>query len=135
MSVDAVAFAFSTLNSNVTRSNLSPDWHAPSSLRETFQLLGFLPSGRTFDEFIESLPLEQMSPRQIYYAVHGRAPDSLGSALAHPGFRPSDVFRAAISSEEFLRNLVRNFLTAYPEKKDTSLYTYPNAPVLILSRI
>ena len=90
---------------------------SPTNLRETFEQFAFFRREEGIDQFANSLPFQDMSPRQVYYAAHGRAPDSLRTAIFSPDVTATDAFLAALKSDEFRRNFVPRFLSAFPEKR------------------
>ncbi len=65
---------------------------------------------------LEDHGVADMTPRQIYHAVHGRPPDTLDVALPPKSFDATTTFIAALSSLEFQTNLASNLLRAFPEK-------------------
>jgi Sulfotransferase family len=90
---------------------------APSTIRETFELFAFFRPEFGVEGLIANLPLEGMTPRQVYYAAHGRPPDSIATAVLQPGITAADVYAAALKSEEFRENFVARFLEAFREKR------------------
>jgi hypothetical protein len=89
----------------------------PSTIRETFELFAFFRPELGIEGLVANLPLEGMTPRQVYYAAHGRPPDSIGTAILQLGITAADVYAAALRSEEFRENFVARFLEAFQEKK------------------
>ena len=90
---------------------------SPTNLRDTFEQFAFFRREEGIDKFIHALPLQNMPLRQVYYAVHGRAPDSFATAVYPPEMTATDAFLAALKSDEFRRNFVPRFLSAFPEKR------------------
>jgi hypothetical protein len=101
----------------MTASRIQPQDSAPSSVRETFELLAFFRPELGIEGLVANLPLDSMTPRQLYYAAHGRSPDSITTAIFDSGITATDVYTAALKSEEFRENFVARFLGAFPEKK------------------
>jgi hypothetical protein len=90
---------------------------APSTIRETFELFAFFRPELQIEGLIANLSLDDMTPRQVYYAAHGRPPDSIGTAVLKLGITAADVYAAALKSDEFRQNFVARFLDAFEEKK------------------
>jgi hypothetical protein len=90
---------------------------APSSLRETFELFAAYRPETGLAGLFEGIDLARVTPRQIYYAVHGRPPERLGYTVRPAGFLAKPRFVAALASKEFRDNIVKNLLDAFPERK------------------
>lgn len=91
--------------------------HAPSDLRSMFELFRYYRPDVGFERLLENYGVPDMTPRQIYHAVHGRPPDSLDVAVPHKHFNAVKTFMAAVSSREFQGNLASSLLRAFPEKR------------------
>jgi hypothetical protein len=90
---------------------------APAELRETFELFARYRPESGIAGLFDGIDLLAVTPRQIYYAVHGRAPERVDHAIARPAFSPLQGFVAALASKEFRDSVVRNLLHAFPERK------------------
>ena len=89
----------------------------PANLRDTFNLFQFFRKETGIAGLTRNLDLSTASPRQIYYAVHNRAPNSLLAAMSDKDHSPGRIFIAALESEEFRTNIVGRLMTAFPEKR------------------
>lgn len=90
---------------------------APTDLRSMFEMFRFYRPDVGFLRLLENHTVDDLTPRQIYHAAHGRPPDSLSVAVRHKEFDATAMFAAAISSHEFQSNLASNLLLAFPEKR------------------
>jgi hypothetical protein len=86
-------------------------------MRDFFEEFRFYRDSIGLDGFLGRFDLEKMSPRQIYYIVHGRMPDSLVAATGDLRDEISDIFVAALCSDEFRTSFISRFLASFPEKK------------------
>ena len=103
----------------------------PSTIRETFELFAFFRPELGIEGLVANLSLEGMTPRQEYYAAHGRPPDSIATAILQSGITAADVYTAALRSEEFRENFVARFLEAFQEKKRLLFIHVPKCARLI----
>ena len=90
---------------------------APTDLRSTFDLFRYYRPDVGIRRLLDDYGVADMTPRQIYHAVHGRPPDTLEVALPAKNFDATTTFIAALSSVEFQANLASNLLRAFPEKR------------------
>jgi hypothetical protein len=90
---------------------------APSNLRELFQLFSFYQDAEGLGGLIEQLNFDGVLPRQIYYALHDRAPERITDALAATEFEPRKMLEAGINAPEFQNEVLQKLLRAFPEKK------------------
>lgn len=90
---------------------------APISPRDTFELFRFYRPDVGLRRLLEDAGITDMSPRQIYHAVHDRAPDTMEAALPSAGYDAVSRFIAALSSREFQVLLAGRLLDAFPEKR------------------
>ena len=89
----------------------------PSDLRATFELFRFYRPEVGLRRLLDDAGASNMSPRQIYHAVHNRPPDVLEAALRCEDYDPAQRFIAALSSREFQELLASRLLHAFPEKR------------------
>ncbi len=88
----------------------------PTDLRSMFELFKFYHPEVGLEQLLRNSGVTGMSPRQVYQAVHDRAPDSLSECLMD-GYDPIKHFIAAVSSGEFQSELAARLLRAFPEKR------------------
>jgi hypothetical protein len=100
---------------------------APKSLRETFELFALYRRETGLEGLFEGVDLASVTPRQIYYAVYGQAPERIEYVIPQPGVSPLQRFVAALSSSEFRSNIVRHLLDAFPERKRLLFLHIPRA--------
>jgi len=79
------------------------------------------------DGLFDGVDLTTVTPRQIYYAVHGRPPERIEYAIPPPDFEPRRRFVAALDSREFRSSVIKNLLKAFPERKRLLLLHIPRA--------
>ena len=91
--------------------------NSPTDLRSTFELFRFYRPEIGLQQLLRNSDVSQMSPRQIYQAVHDRAPETLEEALAPPDYDPIAHFVSAVSSKEFQTEIAGRLLRAFPEKR------------------
>lgn len=89
----------------------------PMDQRSMFEMFRYYRPDVGLCRLLEDHAVGTMTPRQIYHAVHGRAPDSLSVAVWHRDFDAERAFLSAILSHEFQTNLASSLLRAFPEKK------------------
>ena len=89
---------------------------APSTSREIFELFASYQPETGLKSLFQGVDLTAVDRRRIYYAVHGRAPET-PELLLDEGFLPLNGYIAALTSEEFRSNIVQHLLTAFPERK------------------
>src|SRR5271165_2348724 len=108
----------------------------PTDLRSTFELFRFYRPEIGLEQLLRNSGVSQMSPRQIYQAVHDRAPEALEEALAPQDYDPIAHFASAVSSSEFQTELAVRLLRAFPEKRRLFFVHIPKtAGVEIASRL
>jgi len=90
---------------------------APRNLRETFLLFEHYRAEVGLDSITGLVDWTGVTPRQIYWAVLGRLPESREVALPGPDFCPAASFVAALNSVEFQEKFIENFVDAFAEKK------------------
>jgi hypothetical protein len=90
---------------------------APVDIRQTFELFRFYRPEIGLEPMLQDAGIGHLLPRQIYHAVHNRAPDDLKAALPNQRNSAIDIFISSLSSEEFQANLAPRLLHAFPEKR------------------
>jgi hypothetical protein len=90
---------------------------APVDLRETFLLFSFYRTEFGLPGLLLDLDLSAVDPRQVYYAVHGRPPETAEHAIPPGDYSALHAFVHALSSDEFRSEIVPRFLAAFPEKR------------------
>lgn len=98
---------------------------APTTLRETFELFARFRFETGLEGLFDEIDLAPVTPRQIYYAVHGRPPERLDFAVPGPEFSPLRRFIESLQSREFRDSIVRNLLDAFPERRRLLLLHIP----------
>lgn len=100
---------------------------APRNLRETFQLFRhFLPS-EDLKEMLRDVDFTDVQPRQLYYAVQGRAPERAEFAIAAKNYVAVEKYIRGLHSAEFRANLIPRFLDAFAEKQRLLFIHIPKA--------
>ena len=90
---------------------------APQSLRDTFELLNHYDPAKGIDAFVERIDFGAYPPSYIHQVVHNRQPESVTALLGAKSAEPRQRFKHALLSDEFQRQIIRQFLLAFPEKK------------------
>ncbi len=90
---------------------------APTNARALLELFHFYRDETGLEGLIENIDFAGVSPRQIYYAIHNRPPDSIATATGERQPSVEAMFAAALGSSEFRQNLPAIMLAAYPEKR------------------
>jgi hypothetical protein len=90
---------------------------APRNTRELFNLFAEYNSEQGLNGIFEGLDFSGVDPRQIYFALHSRAPEKRELAIPPPSFSPLDRYVRGFLSDEFRKNLIPRFLEAFPEKQ------------------
>ncbi|HEX3536699.1 MAG TPA: hypothetical protein VHU15_08020 [Stellaceae bacterium] len=90
---------------------------APENLRELFRLFSKYDAAQGLASLISRIDFGTVNPRQVYYCVHGRAPERLRAIMVQPGYSAEKHFVAAITSAEFQARVIWHFLNAFPEKR------------------
>jgi hypothetical protein len=89
---------------------------APANPRQTFELFHLYRAEAGLASLIDRLDWSGVSRAQVFGAVMGRLPENRNVAIPGNNYVPKTHFGNALNSQEFQRNVIRNFLTAYPEK-------------------
>lgn len=87
----------------------------PACLRETFKLLASYRPEEQLKGLLRHLDFSAVTPRQIYYAAHGRPPEDLDHALPMDSSAARERFYNALTSDEFRLKVIKNLLDAFPE--------------------
>ncbi|WP_428483711.1 hypothetical protein [Rhodopila sp.] len=82
-----------------------------------FEMFRFYRPEVGLHRLLQDSGVADMSPRQIYHAVHNRPPDTIEAALPAANDRAIPTFIAALSSLEFQENLAAHILRSFPEKR------------------
>jgi len=90
---------------------------APRNSREFFDLFASYTSEAGLAGMLRNLDISGMEPRQIWFALHGRAPERREYAIPGAAFAPLDRYAGGFRSKEFRTNLIARFLDAFPEKQ------------------
>ena len=90
---------------------------APATPRDTFELFASYRPETGLDGLFDGIDLATVTPRQIYYAVHGRPPERIEYAIPGPDFSPLRRYVTALASQEFRSNIMNDLLAAFPERK------------------
>ncbi len=90
---------------------------APRNARELFDLFASYTSEKGLPGMLRDLDISAVEPRQIWFVLHGRAPERREYAIPGPAFSPLDRFAGGLRSKEFRTNLIARFLEAFPEKQ------------------
>jgi hypothetical protein len=85
----------------------------PRDTREVFQMLAFFDLARGVNSILEQFDFGRTVPAQLQRIVLGTVPPG---ERAPADAEPAEYFRQLLTSEEFRRGVVRNFLNAFPEK-------------------
>jgi hypothetical protein len=107
---------------------------APNSIRDVLPLFAMYDPVTGLEGLLDQVDLTACLPRQVYYAVHGRPPESIATALAERDHAIANIFAAALRSGEFRHYFVRNVLAAFPEKRRLLHIDIPNCGVPDLAR-
>ena len=90
---------------------------APQSVRDTFALLNHYDPAKGLDAFVERIDFGSPPPSYIHQVVHNRHPENINALLGAKSAEPRQRFKHALLSDEFQRQIIRQFLLAFPEKK------------------
>jgi hypothetical protein len=100
---------------------------APRNAREFFELFAQYTSAGGLAGMMRELDYSKVEPRQIYFALHGRAPERRELAVPPPNFSAQDKYIRTFLSPEFQTNLIPHFLEAFPEKRRLLFIHIPKA--------
>jgi hypothetical protein len=89
----------------------------PTSIRETLEFLQFYRKEVGLQPLLDAAQEKEWTPRQIYFAVHGRPPDSLDTVLNIKEHKIHNLLIAALYSDEFRQQHPVNILRGFPEKQ------------------
>jgi hypothetical protein len=90
---------------------------APKSPRELFQLFYFYDPSKGLASILDNIDFDGVTPGQVYYSTLGRLPESAQQAAMPPDYAARDHYQRTLHSQEFQRSVIKNFLSAYPEKR------------------
>ena len=82
-----------------------------------FQLFADYTPGKGLRSLLRDVDFAGVEPRQIYFTLHGRAPEKREYAIPPPKFSPLKKYIGGFGSEEFRKNVIPRFLEAFPEKQ------------------
>ena len=86
----------------------------PTNLRAVFQMFGFYDSGRGLDGVVDRFDFGSTPPWRLQRIILGAMPPSERPPI---DCNPSAYVAQLLSSDEFRRNVLRNFLNGFPEKR------------------
>lgn len=90
---------------------------APRSTRELFELLRLYDGTKGLDPLLDHIDFTDVRPLQIYSTVLGRLPESLETAIPRSGYSARQQLKNALLNEEFQKDVLVKFLSAFPEKR------------------
>ena len=90
---------------------------APRNAREFFQLFADYTPEKGLRSLLRDVDFAGVEPRQIYFTLHGRAPEKREYAIPPPKFSPLEKYIGGFGGEEFRKNVIPRFLEAFPEKQ------------------
>jgi hypothetical protein len=90
---------------------------APRSLRDTFELLSHYDPAQGIDAFVKRIDFGDLPPSYVYQVVHNRQPETVDALIGAKSASPGERFKHALLSDEFQQQIIRQFLTAFPEKQ------------------
>jgi hypothetical protein len=85
--------------------------------REFFDLFSLYTPEAGLEGVLEKLDFSGVEPRQIYFALHGRAPERRELAVPSRNYCARNHLIRVFRSKEFRKNLLPQFLHAFPEKQ------------------
>ena len=88
----------------------------PRSPRDMFELLKYYDPAKGLDALVDRIDFGPVQPSYIYQVVHNRYPENVDALKAAKSSEPRRRFKNALLSEEFQRQVIRQFLIAFPEK-------------------
>jgi hypothetical protein len=97
----------------------------PRNMRGLFNLLAQYDQQEGFDGLIGRLDMTGVKSSDIYRVAHQRAPEKVDAAMDRLDFDPHKALLAALLSNEFRRDLLRNLLASYPEKRRDVYFHVP----------
>jgi hypothetical protein len=95
----------------------APMLSAPTTARETFDLLGRLSLASSLDQLLDLIDWREVTPGQLYHAVLSRTPESSANAIAPAGYSARQHFREMLASREFQSGVVDSYIKAFPERR------------------
>jgi len=90
---------------------------SPDNPRELFQLFLAYDSDIGLPSILKNVSFVRSDPRQTFYAVLGRLPESAALSVAPLDYNPRRHLLSALHSMEFQRSVMRLFCNAFPEKR------------------
>jgi hypothetical protein len=90
---------------------------APRNAREFFELFADYTPENGLRGMLQGLDFDGVEPRQIYFALLGRAPEKREYAIRSPNFLPLEKCIRGFGGEEFRKSVIPRFLEAFPEKQ------------------
>jgi hypothetical protein len=97
----------------------------PRNPRELFDIFASYRSEDGLEGMLRNVDLAAVEPRQVYAALHNRAPEKPHFAIPGPGYAPLEHFTRGFRSNEYRNNLIARFLEAFPEKQRLLLIHIP----------
>jgi hypothetical protein len=89
----------------------------PDSPRALFELFLSFDAGSGVSSILKGVSFAESNPRQIFYAVLGRLPESAALSLASDNYNPGAHLLNALRSAEFQKGFMRLFCNAFPDKR------------------
>jgi hypothetical protein len=89
----------------------------PEQPREALQVLALLDDKHGLGHLLDRIDWRGVSPRQIYLALLGRLPESMGFAIGDADYSPRNHAESAYLSGEFQEQVITRALSAYAEKQ------------------
>ena len=89
----------------------------PTTLRQVLDMLVFFRQEVGAEPIFQAFGGESWTVREMFYAIHGRRPDSLDSVLNTADNPAFNIFCETLYSDEFREQHPPRILQAYPEKK------------------
>src|SRR5581483_426435 len=90
---------------------------SPDNPRALFELFLAFDSKIGLPSILQNVSFRGSDPRQIFYAVLGRLPESAMLSAPRRDYDPSKHLLNALNSAEFQKGVLRLFCNAFPEKR------------------
>jgi hypothetical protein len=97
----------------------------PTDPAQTVQLFGLYDPRDGLEKLIGRLKLDGATPRHIYNAVLGRAPDDITTATPADIYNPARHLEAVLKAPAFQKNAMRNFLGTFSSKRREIFFHIP----------
>ena len=90
---------------------------APRNTRQTLLAFAHYDAARELGSVLNRMDLSDVTPRQVYFSVLGRAPERIAQLAQKPEFKPRQALASALKGEEFQTRIREIVLAAFPEKR------------------